>query len=71
MEAFVINVESLPMPIREKLHTKKVSVQEHDGGIILLPIQETSGLLGIAKNDKLTLEKFFAYKKEDREQDNE
>lgn len=69
MEALVLNVESLPLPIREKLNTRKVSVQERDGAVILLPVQEGSGLLGIAANDNLTVDIFNTYKKEDKELD--
>ena len=69
MEAFVLNTESLPLPIRENLRTAKVTVQEHNGGIFLLPVKEGSGLFGIAEKDSLTVEKFRTYKKEDKGMD--
>ena len=40
MEALVLNVDSLPSIIRDKLRSPKVSVQERDGGIMLIPIKE-------------------------------
>ena len=50
MEALVLNVDSLPLSIREKLRSPKVSVQERDGGIMLIPIQEN-----IAKEEEKKL----------------
>ena len=50
MEALVLNVDTLPLIIREKLHSPKVSVQERDGGIMLIPIQEN-----IAKEEEKKL----------------
>lgn len=40
MQNFVMNVETLPMPIREIIHANKVSVQEHEGNIVLVPIRD-------------------------------
>ena len=68
MEALVMNVETLPMPIREKIHAPKVAVQEREGGIFLLPVKEESGLRGIATNSNLSVEKFREYKNEDIEE---
>ncbi len=69
MEALTLSVDTLPMQIRKKFRTPRVTVQERDGGVILLPIpvNEGSGLLGLAENDNLTLKEFFTYKNEDRE----
>jgi hypothetical protein len=69
MKAIVLNTNTLPPPIREKLRSEKVSMQERDGGIILLPLREGSGLRGIAAQSKLTTEKLRAYKSEDKELD--
>ena len=41
MEATIMNVEVFPLPIRERIHTAKVSVQENDGRIVLIPIEES------------------------------
>jgi hypothetical protein len=68
MEAIVLNVESLPSPIREKIHTPKVSVQEHDGGIFLMPMKDTeTELWGLLSDGKLTTEKFMEQKRGDKE----
>ena len=64
-----MNVETLPIPIREKFHSPKVSVQEREGGIFLFPVKEGSGLRGIAANSNLSVEKFREYKNEDKELD--
>ena len=42
MEAKVMNTEAIPLFISEKFHTSKVSVQEHERGIILVPIDEAT-----------------------------
>jgi hypothetical protein len=69
MEAIVLNTDTLPRPIRERLRSKKVSMQERDGGIMLLPLREGSGLRGIALQSNLTTEKLRAFKQEDKELD--
>ncbi|MCL1806989.1 MAG: hypothetical protein FWG31_04735 [Oscillospiraceae bacterium] len=69
MSAIVLNTDTLPLPIRERLQSHKVSMQERDGGIILLPLREGSGLRGIASQSNLTTDKFRAYKREDKELD--
>jgi len=64
MDAIVLDTDTLPHPIRERLHSSKASVQERDGGVILLPVREGSGLRGIAVQSNLTTEKLRAYKRE-------
>ena len=66
MRTETMNVERLPQHISKVLRTNKVTVEERDGGVLILPIPESSGLFGIAANDKLTLEDFMSYKKHDR-----
>ena len=69
METFVLNTDLLPLQIREKFHVPTVSVQEKDGAVVLVPIKEGSGLKGIAANSNLTVDKFLAYKRADKELD--
>jgi len=40
MEPIILNVDSLPLPIRGKFSVKKVSVKEDKGNIILAPVIE-------------------------------
>jgi hypothetical protein len=40
METLVLNVDTLPLPIRKEFHTSRVSAQERDGNVILMPIKE-------------------------------
>jgi hypothetical protein len=40
MENTIMNIEVFPLFIREKIHTSKVSVQEREGNIILVPIED-------------------------------
>ena len=69
METIILGVETLPSAIREKLNAKKFTVHERDGGVILLPFSENSGLLGVASDSNLTVKKFLEYRKEDAEFD--
>ncbi|MDR1493812.1 MAG: hypothetical protein LBT05_13990 [Planctomycetaceae bacterium] len=69
MKTIVLNTDTLPLPIREKLHSSQVFLQERDGGVMLLPLNEGRGLRGIASQSKLTTEKLRAYKNEDKELD--
>lgn len=69
MEAIVLNTNTLPLPIRQILRSTKASMQERDGGVILLPLSEGSGLRGIASQSNLTTEKLRVYKREDEELD--
>ena len=69
MNAVVLNTDTLPLPIRERFSAPKVSMQERDGGVILLPLRESSSLRGIASQSNLTTEKLRAYKLEDKELD--
>jgi hypothetical protein len=66
MEAVTLDTRILPSPIRERIHTPKVSVTERDGTIILLPVSEGSGLRGIAAQSKLTTKKMREYKQADK-----
>ena len=69
MNSIVLNTDTLPLPIQEKLRAPRVSMQERDGGVILLPLREGSGLRGIASQSNLTTDKLRAYKREDKELD--
>jgi hypothetical protein len=42
MEALVLNVDTLPMPIRKEFHTSRVTAQARDGNVILMPVKETA-----------------------------
>jgi hypothetical protein len=66
MEAMIFNTQAFPLPIRERIKAPKVSVTERDGGFVLLPVQEGSGLRGIASQSKLTTGKMRIYKQEDK-----
>jgi hypothetical protein len=65
MNQIIMSTEKLPLFIRERLRAPRASVQERDGGVILMPIREGSGLRGIASQSSLTTEKLRAYKNED------
>ena len=66
MSGVVLNTNTLPLPIRERIHAAKVTLQEHDGGVILMPFHELSGLRGIAKGSQFTTEKLFEERREEK-----
>jgi hypothetical protein len=66
MEAVILNTQSLPSPIRERIRAPKVSVTEQNGCVVLFPVSEGSGLRGIAAQSKLTSEKMREMKNEDK-----
>jgi hypothetical protein len=69
LKATILNAETLPLSIRERLHAQKVSVMERDGCVFLSPLREGSGLRGIASRSVLTTNKLRSYRAEDKELD--
>ena len=67
MKPIILNVDSLPLPIREKFNVKKVSAKEDKGNIILEPIKENTSLWGILPDNRLSSEKFLKQKRKDEE----
>jgi len=68
MESLVLSIDALPPLIREKFNTPKVSVQELDGRIILMPVREKpASLWGLLSDGKLSSEKFLEQKRRDKE----
>jgi hypothetical protein len=65
-----LDTDTLPSPIKEKFHTPKVSIQDRDGGVILLPFREINELRGIAKDSKFTTEKLREYRREEKTAEN-
>ena len=41
MESFVVSVDALPNPIREIFRVPRVSVQERNGNVLLVPIRDS------------------------------
>ena len=67
MNPVVLDTDMLPSPIKEKFHTPRVSIQDRDGGgVILLPLREINELRGIAKGSEFTTEKLLEYRREEK-----
>ena len=47
----VVNTQSLPLPIRERIHTKKVTVSRHGDGVVLLPVAEQRAIPKITRDE--------------------
>jgi hypothetical protein len=68
MKFDVIETATLPLSIREKFHTRKVSVIDRGGEIILSPIsEEVSGLRGAALGSEFSTEILLSNKLKDKE----
>ena len=64
---FILETNTLPMPIREKFRTAKVSIQDRDdGSVVLLPVREVSEYKGMMKGSAFTTEKLLEYRKEEK-----
>ena len=71
MADMVLQSNTLPEPLFRLIKTDKVKVRESHGEIRLIPIQEKitaidCPLLGMFANGKLTVEKHFAWSREDK-----
>ena len=70
MIEMVLNARTLPEQLFRLIRTEKVKVCEMDGEIRLIPVEEASNncpLHGMYSDDKLTVDKFLEWKREDRE----
>ena len=66
MSEFILNTNILPVPIREKFRTPRVSVRNYDNGVIILPLNEIGEFRGIAKGSKFTTEKLLEYRQKEK-----
>lgn len=70
MTEIVLNTRSLPEPLFHMIRTERVKVNEANGVISLIPIQETKSgcpLLGLAADSNLTVDKFLAMTHDEKE----
>ena len=71
MNTIVMDTNTLPLFIKEKFHTQKitkVTMQERDdGGIILLPLRDIRNSRGISKGSAFTTEKLYEYRREEKD----
>ena len=70
MTEIVLNTSTLPEPLFRLIRTEKVKVNEADGIISLIPIMESKGdcpLRGLAADSNLTVDRFLAMTREDKE----
>ena len=67
MNTFILETNTLPLPIREKFRTPKVSMQDReDGSVVLLPLYDARELRGMAKGSTFTSEKLFEYRRAEK-----
>ena len=51
MEATILNTQSLPSPIRERIRATKVSVSKHGDGVVLLPVAEQKAVAKVSRSE--------------------
>jgi hypothetical protein len=73
MTEMILNSDILPEPIFELVHTERIKVREVDGVISIIPAENAESvdyigkLKGSCSDGKLTVEKFLAQKRADKE----
>jgi len=70
MTEMILETRTLPEPIMRLLHTKRVKVSEKFGDILITPIREENvdcPFLGMFSDGKISVEKFMARKREEKE----
>ena len=71
--SIVVNSSEFPKPVLQLLKTDKVRVEERGGVISLIPVFDVDGakrvcpLLGLTEGSGLTVERFLAMKRADKE----
>ena len=70
MSEAVLNTNTLPLPIRERFSTKKITIRNHKNGILLLPFRDIGAHRGIAKGSSFTTEALASYRNDDRSMEN-
>ena len=65
MTEAVLSTNILPSPIRERFNTQKISVKNHEDGVLLVPLKDISTHRGIAKGSGFTTEVLRSYRRDD------
>jgi len=69
MEETIISINTLPELLFSRTHCERVKVWENDGLFSVVPVKEKKGrsLRGLTQGSGLTVEKFLAMTREDKE----
>ena len=65
MESVILNTSSLPNEIRQFFRTRKVELQERDGGLFIAPVKPPS-LRGLAEHSPVCTELYLQHKREEK-----
>ena len=69
MIEIVLDTQTLPEPIVQLIHTKKVKIRESDGDFVITPMRESDKIcpfLGMFTDGKISTAKFLAQKQIDK-----
>jgi hypothetical protein len=71
MEEIILSVNTLPAPLYKFIRSEKVKARESNGVITLTPIDDkkdsSTRLFGMFSDGKLSVDKFMAQKRADKE----
>ena len=62
MSEAILSTNILPSPIRERFNTQKITVRNHEDGVIIMPFMDISTHRGIAKGSSFTTEALRTYR---------
>jgi len=66
MSEAVLNTNTLPALIRERFSTQKITVRNHESGVILMPLKDIIAHRGIAKGSSFTTSTLLASRKDEQ-----
>jgi hypothetical protein len=71
MEEIILNVSALPAPLYQYIRSEKVKARESNGVITLTPVDDkedsSTRLFGMFSDGRLSVDKFMAQKRADKE----
>ena len=66
MSEAILSTNILPSPIREQFNTQKISVRNHAGGVLLMPLKDIRAYRGIAKGSGFTTDTLLSYRRDEQ-----
>ncbi|MCL1883363.1 MAG: hypothetical protein FWF81_06410 [Defluviitaleaceae bacterium] len=65
MSETVLSTNTLPLSIRERFSTQRVTVRNYESGVILMPLSDIISLRGTARGSAFTVDALLANRRED------
>ena len=61
----ILNTNLLPSPIKERFNTKKITIRNHESGVLLMPLKDIATHRGIAKDNGFTADTLLANREDE------